>query len=275
MKLGIVEGAFPASWSAEQKFKKAHELGFNGIELWMGENEIVGLDSTKEYLESLRALADKYEIKLSSLGNQLCWNYSLTADDMENRKKAIETAKKQLEFASYLGCETILILPGAVGVDFIKNFPVVPYDVAYKRAVEVIKELVPYAEKLNVNMGIENVSNKLLLSPLETKAFIDEVGSEYLGSYFDVGNALEAGYPEHWINILGNRIKKIHLKDFSRATGRFVTLLEGDVDYSAVASSLKNIGYDGWLTAEYVYNEDTYEEGTKKLIEAMNKIITM
>src|SRR5690606_28245567 len=132
------------------------------------------------------------------------------------------------------GVGTILVITGAVGVDFIPGCEVVQYDRAYDRALEAISKLAADAKANNVHIGIENVWNKFLLSPLEMKTFIDATGSEYVGSYFDVGNAVQNGYPEHWITILGHRIKKVHFKDYRRQAGGlhgFVDLLAGDVNY--------------------------------------------
>ena len=89
-----------------------------------------------------------------------------------------------------------------------------------------------------------------MLSPLEFRDFIDKTGSDYVGAYFDVGNILRTGYPDQWIRILGSRIKKIHIKDFKRASNSFVNLMEGNVDFPSVMKALKSIGYDGWITAE-------------------------
>ena len=85
------------------------------------------------------------------------------------------------------------------------------------------------------------------------KQFIDEIDNPFVGSYFDVGNVLVNGYPEHWINILGSRIKKVHFKDFKRSIGTidgFCDLLAGDVNYPAVMDAFNSIGYDDWVTAE-------------------------
>jgi hexulose-6-phosphate isomerase len=161
--------------------------------------------------------------------------------------------KKQLESAAVLGADTILVVPGAVGVDFIKNSEVVSYDKAYDYALEAFNELKCEAEKLKVSIGIENVWNKFLLSPLEMRDFIDKIHSEFVGSYFDVGNVINNGYPEQWIRILGNRIKKVHIKDFRRSVGNisgFVDLLSGDVNFHEVVKSLNDIGYSGYVTAE-------------------------
>jgi len=37
-------------------------------------------------------------------------------------------------------------------------------------------------------------------------------------AYFDVGNVVLFGFPQHWIRILGGRISKVHLKDFGQSS---------------------------------------------------------
>lgn len=106
---------------------------------------------------------------------------------------------------------------------------------------------------------------------------IDSVNSEYVGSYFDVGKVLYCGYPEHWIKILGSRIKKVHLKDYRREPGGlncFVDLLAGNVDYKAVKAALDSIGYDGWTTAEMLPPYAQYPETiVYNTSNAMDKIL--
>jgi len=200
---------------------------------------------------------------LSSLATGLFWDYSLSSSDDKLRNKAKGIVKKMLELASYLGVDTILVVPGAVDIFFKPEAEIVPYDLAYKRSLEALGECVPTAEKYKVSIGIENVWNKFLLSPLEMRNFIDKVGSEYLGAYFDVGNALLTGYPEHWIRILGKRIKKVHIKDFKVSIGNvngFCDLLEGDVNWAEVMKALRQVGYNDYITAEIVPAYPQYPE---------------
>ena len=129
----------------------------------------------------------------------------------------------------------------------------VAYDRAYDYALEAISQLAADAKDAGVAIGVENVWNKFLLSPLEMRDFIDKTGSPYVGAYFDVGNVVFSGYPEHWIRILGKRIRKIHFKDFRRMTAGltgFVDLLAGDVDFPKVMEALEEAGYDGYCNAE-------------------------
>ncbi|HEX7058094.1 MAG TPA: sugar phosphate isomerase/epimerase family protein [Bacilli bacterium] len=255
MKKGINIWSFPPNAKIADCIKIAKDAGFDGIELALNETGQLSLESTTEEIQEYRKLAEDTGIALSSLASGLYWDYSLTSSKAEIREKAQSIVKKQLEFASILGVDTILVVPGAVGVDFIPNSEVVPYDRAYDYALEALSRLAGEAKAHQVAIGIENVWNKFLLSPLEMRNFIDQINSDYVGAYFDVGNVVYSGYPEHWIRILNKRIKKVHFKDYRRESGGlsgFVDLLAGDVNYPEVVKALKEVGYDDFVTAEMI-----------------------
>ena len=263
MKKGISIWSFAEGMKIVDCMKMAKDAGFDAIELALNETGEMGLESSKDEILGYRKAADEIGIEISSLATGLYWSYTLTSDNEKIREKAKSIVKKQLDAASLLGVDTILVVPGAVGVDFVPDSEVIAYDVAYERALEAMKELAPYAESKKVYIGIENVWNKFLLSPLEMRDFIDEVGSDYVGSYFDVGNVIYSGYPEHWIKILGKRIKKVHFKDYRKDVGTlsgFVDLLSGDVNFPAVIEELKNVGYDSYVTAEMIPPYKNYPE---------------
>lgn len=275
MKKGI------SIWSfAEPDLRKCMELakdaGFDGIELALDEHGPVSMDSTKEDIMKVKAMAKEVGIELYSLACGLYWTYNYTSANEENVKRAKEITKKQLEVAAWLGCDTILVVPGAVEVAFDPG-EVVEYDVAYDRALTALRELAPVAESLKVAIGVENVWNRFLLSPMEMADFIDKVGSDYVCSYFDVGNVLFLGYPEHWIKILNKRIKKVHFKDYRRQAGDlhgFVDILAGEVNWPKVMEQLEKVGYDGWVSAEmlppYTHYPETIVYNTSS---AMDKIL--
>jgi L-ribulose-5-phosphate 3-epimerase len=212
-------------------------------------------------------LADNLGIEISSLSSAMFWDYSLTSGNDEITRYARSILKKMIEIASWLNVGTILVVPGYVDVPFNPNAEVVPYEEAYQRAKKEINRFVHLAEENEVVIGIENVWNKLLLSPLELRDFIDSFSSERVGSYFDVGNVMLTGYPEDWIRILGHRIKGVHVKDFKKAVGNingFVGLLEGDVDWKEVLRALLDVRYDRYLVAEIIPPYTHYPEVTIK-----------
>ncbi len=249
----------------------AKRAGFEAIELAVAEEGELSLDSTRRDLEKIVQAAEEVGIELSSLATGLFWDYSLSSSNDKVKDKAKGIVKKMLELASYLGVDTILVVAGAVDVFFKPAGEIVPYDVAYQRSLESLGECLDTAEKYKVNIGIENVWNKFLLSPLEMRDFIDKLGSDYLGAYFDVGNTLLTGYPEHWIRILGKRIKKVHIKDFKGAIGNvngFCDLLEGDVNWAEVMKALKEVGYNDYITAEIL---PPYSQHPEALIYNISK----
>ncbi|MCI8412523.1 MAG: sugar phosphate isomerase/epimerase [Clostridia bacterium] len=276
MKKGISIWSF-AGGTLEENFKLAKQAGFDGVEVALDEEGELSLASTEADVKKVKAAADKAGIALYSVASGLYWKYSLSSDDEKMRAKAKECVRKQLQVAAWLGCDTILIVPGAVSVSFSPELGVTDYDVVYERSLAAVKELAADAERLKVSIGLENVWNNFLLSPLEMRDFIDKVGSDYVGSYFDVGNVLYCGYPEQWIKILGKRIKKVHFKDYRRAVGSldgFVDLLAGDVNWKAVKAEFDKIGYNGWVTGEMIPPYSQYSETIIfNTSNAMDKII--
>ena len=262
MKKGINIWSFPQG-TIKDSLALAKNAGFEGVELALnGEGEL-SLTSTETEIKQVKAMADDMGLALYSLSCGLCWDYRLSDDDAKMRQKAKDMIKKQLETAKILGADTILVLPGVVNVEFSSPEKKVAYDVVYDRALEGLNELKTEAESLKVNIGLENVWNKFLLSPMEMRDFIDKIGSEYVGSYLDIGNTLYCGYPEDWVRILGNRIKKVHFKDYRMAAGGlhgFVDLLAGDVDYPEVVKALNEIGYKDWVSAEMIPNYKHYTD---------------
>ena len=276
MKKGISIWSFPAQ-TLNESFALAKKAGFEGVEVALDEkNGEITLSSTEKDLLEVKKQANDNGIELYSVASGLYWSYFLNDDDEAQRSKAQDIVKKQLEVASVLGCQTILVIPGCVNADFAAPGKVMDYERCYNRSLESINKVKDYAAQYKVEIGLENVWNKFLLSPLEMRNFIDAVDSEWVGSYFDVGNTLYCGYPEHWINALGKRIKKVHFKDYRVQAGGlhgFVDLLAGDVNYPAVVEALNGIGYDGWVTAEmipnYKYHTETIIYNTSKSMDAI------
>jgi len=277
MKKGIsywsFAGGLEGSKDIKECFQEAKEKGFDAVELCVGEKGKLTPQTDEEECKRILTLSQETGIAVSSLATGLYWDYSLTDDREEIRDKAKEITLKMLQIASWLKLDTILVVPGAVDVFFNPQSPVVSYDIVYERSLRALKELAPRAEELKVNIAIENVWNKFLLSPLEMRDFIDKGGNSYVGAYFDIGNTLLTGYPEQWIRILGKRIKRVHFKDFRRSIGTaegFCDLLSGDVNWPAVMKALREIGYDSFATAEMMpYREDLLEVTS----QAMDKIL--
>jgi len=243
LKKSLVYGMIEEDLSLADKFKLVKDLGFDGVEL----NSPNDFD-TGEILEA----KEKSGIELPSVINEDHWKKPLSDPDPEVRAACIKSVATSLQDMKDYGGDTVLVVPGVVNDK-------VSYEKAYYQSQASIRELIPYAEKTGIQIALENVWNNFLLSPLEAKRFIDEINHPLVGWYFDVGNILRYGWPEHWIETLQSRIMKLHLKEYSTEImkneglwkGFKVELMEGDNNWPVVIKSINAIGYRGeWITAE-------------------------
>ncbi len=263
MKRGMSLFSFSETADLSNLFSFIHQAGYEGVEPILSENGYMNRKTSEKELLRIRRMAADEGLEIPSVGAWNLWENNLVSNDPSIRNQAQEIIKKQIECAAILGADTILVIPGYVGCDFASKPERVRYDAAYDRCVKAFQCLVPIANRAGITIGIENVWNRFLLSPLEVKRLIKDVNLPGLGVYFDVGNVMYIGYPSDWIEILGSDIKKIHLSDYrvsQAGLGAFVDLFAGDVDFYEVAASLKRIGYNDYVTLEMLPNYKQFPE---------------
>lgn len=240
LKKGIMWGSIGFGKTIMEKFQAAKDAGFDGVEVM----------SHLDRNEVLKA-RDATGLVIPSVCGANHWKFPLSDPDPAIREQGVASLRVSLEDAAAYGADTVLLVPGRVS-------ETVSYDDCWTRSAEEIKKVVPQAINLKVKIGLENVWNNFLISPMEAASFVDQFKTTFVGFYFDCGNVLVYGWPEQWIKILGKRLAKVHIKEFSRkiadtqgkSAGFKVNLQEGDVNWPNVMKALDNIGYSGWTTIE-------------------------
>jgi L-ribulose-5-phosphate 3-epimerase len=263
--------SFPQGTTVAQAMQMAKDAGFEGIELTVEAEGDITVDSSPEDVKTFRSMADDLELQLPTLATGLGWQFPTCGPDDEVTQRGVDIVRKCLELAAALGAQTILCVPCSVTAEY-------PYDRACDDVRERFSALGSEAADAGVCIGLENVWNKFLLSPLEFARMIDDIGQQYVQAYFDVGNVMLTGFPDQWIRILGQRIKAVHFKDF-RCVGwagtidNFVDLLEGNVPWDPVMDAFTEVGYDGPVTAEmmppYAYHPRRLLEATSRSMDAI------
>jgi hexulose-6-phosphate isomerase len=213
------------------------------------------LDTHESELIRLRKEIEARGMRVSAVYDREQWHYPMSSQDPKTRERCQLIIERLAQAAVTLGADTVLVMPGAVDNSALAPRPeIVSYADAYRNAQEVLHRLSHSAgEKHRVHLAAENCPGKFLITPLEFARFLDEIRSEWVSAYFDIGNALWYGYPEHWIPVLGSRVWRVHVKDNRLMGGGIVApapLLAGDVNWPAVRDALAAIRYDSWLTAE-------------------------
>ncbi len=249
-----LENGLAGTHPIDQALQEARNTGFEALELCIGLEGVLNIQSTHKECSDIRRKIEKSGLVVETLACGLCWDCCLTDPRATVRREAVQQHKAALQRAAWLDCDAMLFVPGAVHIPWNTSYPSVGYESALSWAAAAIGKLLPMAERLGVDLCMENVWNGMFYSPLEFRDFIDAWGSEHFKAYFDVGNVL--GYHQHpqdWIGILGPRIGRVHLKDFRRSIGSlagFCDLGEGDVPWGDVTDALRRARYDKTLIAE-------------------------
>ncbi len=261
MKTSINLWAFPYpdKMTLRQCLELAKDAGFDGIELNYDLESDLSPGHTTAAYQAIRNMAEGVGIEISGLCSFLFWPYPLTSNDPAERARGEELAGLMLRAAHDLGTENLLVVPGAVHMPWREDHDPTPNDVCLARAKESVGKMVGRAEKLGVYLNMENIFfNGFLMSPMEMCDFVDGFGSQYVQVHFDTGNIMEYQFPEHWIPILGQRIKNVHLKEYSKKSSdhsleAFRPLLDGTTNWPAVMKAFEEIEYSGFLTFEYFH----------------------
>jgi hexulose-6-phosphate isomerase len=267
-----LEGTCPI----ETALALAKTHAFAGIELAIAETGVLTPATDQAACETYRRAAEKSGLALETLASGMSWGCCPTHPDPAVRNRSIALHAAALQRAAWLGCQAMLLVPGAVTIPWDASFGPVRYDHAVTWAKQAVTQLAPIAERLNIDLCLENVWNGMFYSPLELAAFIDAIASPRVGIYFDATNVL--GYhqfPPHWIELLGKRIRRVHIKDFKREVGSlvgFCRLFEGDMPFKETLHALKAIGYDKSIVAEMIPYTDGLLEHTSA---AMDRVLAM
>lgn len=247
----ICGGIFPAGMPLADQMKAAANAGFRGIEVRLGRG--LELTTAPDELQRIAELSRKLGVAIVSIWpSGAPGGTTLNDDDPQVRATGVGNIRKAIALAKALNCGALLLVPGRLGDGPKFRYG---YQQTWDRVTAELKKLTADAEKARVYLTPENVWSKFLISPLEMRAFLDQFQSSWVQAHFDIGNVMQFGYPQDWIATLGSRIKRVHVKDYKLSTraeqGRFVDLLEGDVDFKEVMAALGAAGYRGFLSPEY------------------------
>jgi L-ribulose-5-phosphate 3-epimerase len=271
---------YPQRMTLRECLRLAKDAGFDGIELNYDLDNDLSPKSTPAQLGAIRKMAEEIGIAISGLCSFLYWPYSLTDDDPARRTRGLELARLMIEAAHELGTDNLLTIAGSTYIPWLPEREPVPIEVCDRRAREAIGHLLPIAEKNGVCLNIETIwFNGYLTTAAEMNGFIDHFASKHVQVHFDTGNVMLFQFPEHWIPILGRRIKNVHFKEFSKkgsdhSLDSFRTLLDGTTNWPAVMEALEQAGYEGYLTFEYFHPFLHYPEALiEQSSDALDRIM--
>jgi L-ribulose-5-phosphate 3-epimerase len=258
LKKAIMYGTIGYKGTVLEKYQAVKAAGFEGVEPMSDMNQ----DGV------LRAM-DATGLRAASVCCNTHWGRPLSHPDAKVRQEGLEGLLRALKDAKRYGATSVLLVPGVVGK---KGGVEVSYDECFKRSVQEIRKAVPLAGELGVKIAIENVWNDFITKPEQAIEFLEAIDSPFVGWHFDIGNVLRYGPPETWIPVLGQRIVKLHIKEYSQFKKFSVRFFEGDNNWPAIMSALDKVGYKGWGISEQPLEQSRDAARLKDLSARMDRV---
>jgi L-ribulose-5-phosphate 3-epimerase len=270
LRKAIMHSTIGVKGSVLEKYRVMKAAGFEGV-------EPMGAMDREEVLAALKETG----LKAASVCDHIHWVKTLSAPDEATRKLGLDGLILSLQDAHAYGAGSVLLVPGVVAGGAIGRGDST-YQECWDRSIVEIKKAIPVAKELGVKISIENVGNNFITTPEQAVAYLDAINSEWVGFHFDIGNVGRTyGPAERWIQVLGKRIVRIHVKDFSAAPpavgarGDRPKLMDGGTNWPAVMKALDAAGYEGWGISEQPGNQAADVETARDLAQRMDKIFAL
>ncbi|MFC4802111.1 sugar phosphate isomerase/epimerase family protein [Neobacillus sp. GCM10023253] len=264
MKKGIHDIPFLTRWSIDWFLERAAFYELEGIELNLLEKEgYLDLNTSLSEVRTIAEVVKRHGLEVPTLSTGLHNQYALSSENTGLRKRGEEIAFQMIEIAAELGASIIQIVPGTISRD-------TTYEQVYQRSQESLALLASEASAAGVTIAVENVCNKFLPSPLEFARFLTEINHPAVKAYFDTGNAMVTGHPEHFIHALGDQIVAVHVKDYRYDSGDFTAPLSGDAEWPGIMNALQRAEMEGYL----ISTPPLYKHCPERLIESASADLT-
>lgn len=246
-QLGLYEKAMPElSW--REKLLMAKDAGYDFVELSIdaGEERIARVYSSAAERRELLALCGDCGVPFGTLNASALTKYSLGNEDARLRERGLDIALRSIELAAELAIRVVMI-PG--------------YDVYFgvstpesrRLFMQNVRRLTEAAASAGVQLGFETMENEFMNTVEKAMRVVDEIGSNYLQVYPDIGNMTNAAVLYGTDPIADLRLGKghlvgLHLKETKPGFFREIPYGQGHVDFPAAVRTAWELGVRRYVT---------------------------
>ncbi len=260
----------------------AKQVGLDGIELIHPQQITVeNRQGIKNYLTDTGMAPAAVAVSVSSKKEYR--GGSLTSDNEQTRREAIDSVKIAMEISEFLGSGIVNIWLGRDGFDYPFQSD---YTVAWDRLVEAFKEIGAHRPDVKIAIVYKTKEpRKWLYTSTAAKTILlaEEVGLPNIGALIDFGHTLVSNEsPAESVALLArhNRLFNTHLNDNTRNWDD--DLLFGSLHFLEAMEYLywlDRVNYSGWISfdphAQLENPSRLIEESlkyTKGMLKVMDKI---
>ena len=239
-------------YSDKEAIKILSDAGFDGFDLTISygseAEKSLSTDNYMNYAEEIRQYACELGIEC------------VQAHAPQPSRESGEYYRKivrAIELAAHVGAKVIVVHPikdEGDGFQWQK-------EALFQRNMGFYKSLIPYAQKYNIKIAIENIysfdkQRNVIVSSVcshgdEFKKYIDTLGSEYIVACVDTGHAaLVSDSASNLLRILGKRVQALHIQDVDRVGDNHTLPYTRILDWDDICKTSAEIGYEGTFNFE-------------------------
>lgn len=225
----------------EDSFRRLKKYGYDGIEF--------AAEPYTLNAEEMTELLKKYDMRCTSLCGIFPEERDLSASDHAAVGKAVQYLLDSIDWAARVGAPYIIVVPSPVG----RTAPTedVPYQQAWDNAVKNVRMAADHAQKKGVRLVIEAINRyETYLVNTISKAyrFVQEVNHPAVGVLADLFHmSLEENHMGQSLRMVAPCLWHVHIADNTREAAGM-----GTTDFKEVLRVLREIGYEGALTMEFM-----------------------
>ena len=238
----------------------ASTLGVEGLEFYTG-----FLNDDEGFLHEVKDCLEKHELRMP----MLCCSPDFTQPDPELLHAEIEREKRMIELTAFFGGRFCRVLSG-------QRRPGLPREAGVTQVVRVLKSLLPFAEKHDVVLTMENhyKDNYWQYPEFAQKMdifieIVEQIDSPWFGVNYDPSNTILAGEdPIELLKKIKHHVVSMHASDRYLTSGTIEDLRKeedsvgyasrlahgvvgkGINDYDAIFSTLSEVGFNSWISIE-------------------------
>jgi sugar phosphate isomerase/epimerase len=238
----------------------ASTLGVEGLEFYSG-----FLKEDSAFLGEVRDRLQQHGLQMP----MLCCSPDFTQADPERLNEEIEREKRMIELTAFFEGKFCRVLSG-------QRYPGLAREAGVSQVVRVLKSLLPFAEKFDVVLTLENhYKDSFWRYPEFAQKMdvfleiVEQIDSPWFGVNFDPSNTVLAGEdPIELLKKIKHRVVSMHASDRYLTSGTIEDLRKeeneigyagrlahgvigrGLNDYDAIFEILREVEFDSWISIE-------------------------
>ena len=252
MQIGITSSPYYGLYDFEDGFKKMKSHGYDCVDyrgLTKMDSELFALsdEEFRDFFKRQGKAARECGIEVFQMHSiWLTVGFDKTEED---RQKTLEYFIRQMEAAYYMECKYFVLhpfMPFGHDVD-------VNHEFAFDINVELLKRLIPFAEKFDVILCVENMpfKNNPISTVSEIKRIVRTVDHPRVKVCLDTGHAnIFSNDIAADVRLLGDDLATLHVHDNSGNEDEHKLPYWGTIKWEEFLSALGEIGFDGCFSLE-------------------------